>query len=103
LAYDTLPLYRRNVASEWISSESREESMPYPSSLNSRIVIPKNITDRDIADARGFDVESADGVKYIMVRRRPENLTLAGHLEFLANIPLDRLAQAEAAVRILNG
>jgi hypothetical protein len=75
--------------------------MAYPEYINSRIVIPKNMIDRDIADAHGFDVASAGNTTYTLVRNRPSNIQLAGHAEFLASLPSSRIAEAEAAVRIL--
>jgi hypothetical protein len=75
--------------------------MAYPEPINSRIVIPKNMIDRDIADAHGFDVALADGTTYTMVRNRPSNIRLAGHDGFLASLPPSRIAEAKAAIRIL--
>lgn len=77
--------------------------MTYPESNNSRIVIPKDITDRDIADAHGFDVVSADSTTFTMIRNRPNHIKLAGHAEFLGSLPPSRVAQAWAAVRVLRG
>ena len=75
--------------------------MAYPEYLNSKIVIPKNALDRDIADAHGFDVASADSTTYTLVRNRPENIKLLGHAEFLRSLPRSRIAEALAAIRIL--
>ncbi len=75
--------------------------MAYPESINSQILIPKNMIDRDIADAHGFDVASIDSTTYTMVRNRPSNIRLAGHDEFLASLPSSRIAEAKAAVRVL--
>ena len=75
--------------------------MAYPEPINSRIVIPKNIVDRDIADAHGFDVVLADSTTYKMVRNRPSNIRLSGHNEFLASLPSSRLVEAKTAIRIL--
>jgi hypothetical protein len=77
------------------------KNMTYPESNNSQIVIPKNVIDRDIADAHGFDVTSVGGTTYTMIRNRPSNIKLSGHAEFLASLPPSRIAEAEAAVRIL--
>jgi len=77
--------------------------MAYPEYINAQIVIPKNMIDRDIADAYGFNVASADSTTYTMVRNRPSNIRFAGHSEFLASLPSGRIAEAEAAVRILPG
>lgn len=52
--------------------------MMYPQALQTRIKVPYGIVDRDIADCNGFDVESADGQSYVMVRRRPFGLTFVG-------------------------
>jgi hypothetical protein len=78
-----------------------EKQMAYPPANNSKIKIPKNMVDRDIADANGFDVVAADGSSYTLVRNRPSNIKLVGHAEFLASLPPSRIAQAEAAVQIL--
>jgi hypothetical protein len=75
--------------------------MVYPQQNGSMIAIPKNPIDRDIADANGFDVTSADGTTYTMVRRRPDNIKFVGQAEFLASLPPSRIAEAEAAVRVM--
>lgn len=76
--------------------------MPYPQANNSKIVIPNNLLDRDIADCMGFDVVAADGVSYTMVRNRPSNIKLAGQLEFLASLPPGRIAQAKAVAKVIS-
>jgi len=76
--------------------------MGYPQALQSKIKVPYNIIDRDIADSNGFEVESADCTAYTMVRRRPPGLTFVGQPEFLASLPPSRIAEAEAAIQILS-
>ena len=76
--------------------------MGYPQALHTRIRIPNNIVDRDIADCNGFEVESADGRSYTMVRRRPAGMTFVGQPEFLASLPASRIAEAEAVIKVLS-
>ncbi|WP_316203935.1 hypothetical protein [Bradyrhizobium sp. SZCCHNS3051] len=75
--------------------------MGYPQELNSKIRIRKNTLFRDIADAEGFDVISLDGSTITLTRNRPVNIKLAGHLEFIASLPVDVIAAAAADVRIV--
>ena len=75
--------------------------MTYPRAINSKIVIPNNLIDRDIADANGFDVIFGTPTALTMVRNRPDHIKFVGHAEFLASVPPHRMAEAEAAVRVL--
>lgn len=76
--------------------------MAYPYALQTKIKVPYNIIDRDIADCNGFEVEAADCQSYTMVRRRPPGLTFVGQPEFLASLPASRIAEAEAAIQVLS-
>lgn len=75
--------------------------MAYPQALQTRIKIPNNIVDRDIADCNGFEVEAADCQSYTMVRRRPPGMMFVGQPEFLASLPPSRISEAEAVIKVL--
>ncbi|MGJ4941673.1 hypothetical protein ACQR1W_13955 [Bradyrhizobium sp. HKCCYLS1011] len=75
--------------------------MAYPQELSAKIKIRKNTLFRDIADAEGFDEIASDSSSITLIRNRPVNVKLAGHVEFLASLPRDVIAAAVAGVEIV--
>jgi hypothetical protein len=91
------------VCCEGLASDSeRTIAMAYPQELNSKIRIHKNALYRDIADAHGFDVIHDDGGLLTLIRNRPENIKLKGHVEFLKSLPANVLATADANAKVVD-